>query len=252
MAESGITELLEADRDGDTAARARVFELLYGDLRRLAHRHVRTPGQTLNVTSVVHEAYLKLVDQTRGAWSDRGHFLAVASRAMRQVVIDYARSKKAAKRGGGQRAVTLDEQTVGVDEQASALLERAALQNQQEPPELTQAALDRLQRHDWPGNVRELENALTQAMVFARDGQITAEHVRLKSESKPAAETAGNGPVADEGPLLSLDQVEAAHIQRVLDHTGGHKGNSCEILGISRPALDRKIGKYGLTLPGRD
>ncbi len=135
---------------------------------------------------------------------------------------------------------------------AGALLDRAAQQNHQEPPELTKSALDRLHRHDWPGNVRELENALTQAMIFARDGQITAEHIRLKSETKPTAETTGGDPIADEGPLLSLDQVEAAHIQRVLDHTGGHKGKSCGILGISRPALDRKIDKYGLTLPGRD
>ena len=52
-------------------------------------------------------------------------------------------------------------------------------------------------------------------------------------------------------PQDSLEQVEAAHIQRVLDHTGGHKGRSCEILGISRPALDRKIDKYALVLPGR-
>ncbi len=136
---------------------------------------------------------------------------------------------------------------------ASALLERAAQQNQQELPRLTQAALDRLQRHDWPGNVRELENALTQAMVFARDGQITAEHIRLKGESQGPAEPATAAAAAtDDTQLLSLDQIEANHIQRVLNHTGGHKGRSCKILGISRPALDRKIDKYGLTLPGRD
>ena len=135
---------------------------------------------------------------------------------------------------------------------ASALLERAATQNELKPPQLTQTALDRLQQYDWPGNVRELENALTQAMVFARDGQITAEHIRLKSGARQTAQPSVDGAPADDTPLLSLDQVEAAHIQRVLIHTGGHKGRSCEILGISRPALDRKIGKYGLTLPGHD
>ena len=134
---------------------------------------------------------------------------------------------------------------------ARALLERAALQHQQEPPQLTQAALDRLQQHDWPGNVRELENALTQAMVFARDGQITAEHIRLKGTPDPAPPTSPDTTPAADTPLLSLDQIEAAHIQRVLNHTGGHKGRSCEILGISRPALDRKIDKYGLSLPNR-
>jgi two-component system response regulator AtoC len=54
---------------------------------------------------------------------------------------------------------------------------------------------------------------------------------------------------ATANPLRTLDEVEAEHIQRVLNHTGGHKGNSCEVLGISRPALDRKIKKYALTLP---
>ncbi|MDJ0741612.1 MAG: sigma-54 dependent transcriptional regulator [Gammaproteobacteria bacterium] len=136
---------------------------------------------------------------------------------------------------------------------AGALLERAAQQNAQEPPQLHDSAIQRLCRHDWPGNVRELENALTQAMVFARDGQITAEHIRLKGEAAAAAAGAATGPAdaPDDAPLASLEQVEAAHIQRVLDHTGGHKGRSCEILGISRPALDRKIDKYALTLPAR-
>jgi DNA-binding NtrC family response regulator len=135
---------------------------------------------------------------------------------------------------------------------AAALLERIAQQNAVEPPGLTQSALQRLQQHDWPGNVRELENALTQALVFARDGQITAQHVRIKAGAAPASPgvDAGTGDDASQG-LRSLDEVEASHIQRVLHHTGGHKGRSCEILGISRPALDRKIDKYGLEVPGR-
>ena len=139
---------------------------------------------------------------------------------------------------------------------AATLLERIARQNGRDIPTLAQSALDRLRRHDWPGNVRELENVLTQAMVFARDGQITADHIRLKGRAKgsPAASDAGATTAAEgsgESALLSLEQVEAAHIQRVLEHTGGHKGQSCEILGISRPALDRKIEKYQLRLPGR-
>lgn len=135
---------------------------------------------------------------------------------------------------------------------AAALLERSALQQQIEsPPALSRAALTRLQQHDWPGNVRELENVLTQAMVFARDGRIDAEHIRLKGQAASAASRAPTAP-DEQAPLGSLAEVEAAHIQRVLDHTAGHKGRSCEILGISRPALDRKIDKYALTLPGRD
>jgi DNA-binding NtrC family response regulator len=131
---------------------------------------------------------------------------------------------------------------------AGALLERAARQNRHDTPALGRDALALLQGHAWPGNVRELENVLTQAMVLARKGPITAEHIRLR---QAAAQTGTAAP--DTGPpLQSLDEVEAAHIQRVLDHTGGHKGRSCDILGISRPALDRKIQKYGLRLPGRD
>jgi DNA-binding NtrC family response regulator len=140
---------------------------------------------------------------------------------------------------------------------AGALLEKAARDNGRAVPRLTRGALDRLQGHPWPGNVRELENVLTQAMVLARDGVVTEEHLQLR-QALPQSGTSGDGAEAATGqreasgqPLRSLAEVEADHIQRVLDSTGGHKGRSCEILGISRPALDRKIEKYGLVLPGR-
>jgi DNA-binding NtrC family response regulator len=134
---------------------------------------------------------------------------------------------------------------------ATALLEKAARHNDQTAPALSRSAIRALNGHDWPGNVRELENVLTQAMVMARDGQITDSHIRFKHA--PGSEPAATAQQVDQGvQLQSLDELEAAHIQRVLRHTGGHKGNSCEILGISRPALDRKIQKYGLTLPERD
>jgi DNA-binding NtrC family response regulator len=134
---------------------------------------------------------------------------------------------------------------------ATALLEKAAKLNERALPALSRSAVELLLEYDWPGNVRELENVLTQAMVLARDGQITDSHIRFKRSPDPES---GNTPALPEPELelQSLDEVEAAHIQRVLLHTGGHKGNSCEILGISRPALDRKIQKYGLRLPERD
>jgi len=134
---------------------------------------------------------------------------------------------------------------------ATALLEKAANQNKQAVPALSRSAVDRLMAYDWPGNVRELENVLTHAMVLARDGQITGEHFRFRHSAEAPVDCGGK-TAAIESPLQSLDEVEAAHIQRVLLHTGGHKGNSCEILGISRPALDRKIQKYALKLPHRD
>ncbi|RMG34274.1 MAG: sigma-54-dependent Fis family transcriptional regulator [Gammaproteobacteria bacterium] len=131
---------------------------------------------------------------------------------------------------------------------AQALLGRIAVRAGACPPPLSSEVLDRLQGYDWPGNVRELENTLTQALVRARNGAILPEHLALGTHGT------GHPPpeVAAAPPLQSLDQVEAEYIQRVLDYTGGHKGRSCDILGISRPALDRKIRKYGLRLPDRN
>ena len=103
-----------------------------------------------------------------------------------------------------------------------------------------------LAAYEWPGHVRELENTLTQCMVRARDQVLTPDMLPLPATAPPAD---GDGAPAEPPPLWSLDQVEAAHIQRVLHHTGGHKGHTCEILEISRPALDRKIQKYALTVP---
>jgi DNA-binding NtrC family response regulator len=134
---------------------------------------------------------------------------------------------------------------------ATFLLDKTAAQNNQVAPALSRSAVNALIAYDWPGNVRELENVLTQAMVSARDGQITDSHLRFKHASDQAASDTPLQP-GPGLPLQSLDELEAAHIQRVLQHTGGHKGKSCEILGISRPALDRKIQKYALSLPGRD
>jgi DNA-binding NtrC family response regulator len=135
---------------------------------------------------------------------------------------------------------------------AAALLEKVAAAIGRSGLTLTPETLNRLMAHDWPGNVRELENVLTQAAVHARSGVITPDLVHFldlppaPEESAPV-QPVPTGPPAD--PLRTLDAVEAEHIQRVLDHTGGHKGRTSRILGISRPALDRKILKYGLTLP---
>ncbi len=129
---------------------------------------------------------------------------------------------------------------------AQALVERIARQIHRPAATLVPAALELLMTHDWPGNVRELENLLTQALVQAREPVLTPDLLpirRHRGEAEPSSTTP-----KEHGPLPTLEQVEAAHIQRVLRHTGGHKGNSCRILGISRPALDRKIKKYGLTL----
>jgi RNA polymerase sigma factor (TIGR02999 family) len=90
-------------RDGDRTALDRLFALVYSDLRQRAHTQLahRSPGATLSTTALVHEAYLKLAGSEQQSYNDRIHFFAVASRAMRQILVDYARRSSAAKRDGG-------------------------------------------------------------------------------------------------------------------------------------------------------
>ena len=105
-----VTELIEAFRTGDREAFDRLISVVYDELHEIAHRHRMrwTGNETVGTTALVHEAYLKLVDQTAPGWKHRAHFLAVASRAMRQILIDYARGQQANKRGGGMDHVSFD------------------------------------------------------------------------------------------------------------------------------------------------
>ncbi|HSK18266.1 MAG TPA: sigma-70 family RNA polymerase sigma factor [Longimicrobiales bacterium] len=105
-----VTQLLALASSGDETALARAFPLVYGELRGLARRQLRREceGFTLNSVALVHEAYLRLVDQTRVQWRDRAHFLAVAAMAMRRILIDEARRRRAVRHGGGAQRVPLD------------------------------------------------------------------------------------------------------------------------------------------------
>lgn len=105
-----VTTLLVAWRRGDATAFDLLFERLYADLWRRARRCLEDEraGHTLTPTALVHESYLKLVDLERVDWRDRGHFLAMASRVMRQILVSYARRHGAAKRGGGVSPVRLE------------------------------------------------------------------------------------------------------------------------------------------------
>ncbi len=110
-AEHAITELLGRVRDGVPGALDALVPLVYADLARIAHRQLglEAPGHTLSTTALVHDAYLRLVDQTRAQWADRAQFFAVAAQAMRRVLVDHARRHRAARRGGGRaRTVSLD------------------------------------------------------------------------------------------------------------------------------------------------
>lgn len=124
MDHGDITQLLIAHRDGDPDAFEKLVPLVYDDLRRIAHHQLGRlrPGKTLNTTALVHEAYLHMVDQARVEVSDRRHFFGIAARAMRQITVDYARRKSAAKRGGGIATISLTKVQVGVPGQADLVL----------------------------------------------------------------------------------------------------------------------------------
>ena len=143
----------------------------------------------------------------------------------------------------------LRERTEDIPLLAEALLQRIARKIHKPAIQLTDASLAALQAYPWPGNVRELENLLTQALVHARGKVLTPDLLMFRQGNDDSA-TQTSGRATGGAVERTLDQVEAEHIQRVLDHTGGHKGRSCDILGISRPALDRKIKKYQLVVPG--
>jgi RNA polymerase sigma factor (TIGR02999 family) len=119
-----ITELILESRGGSSEALDRLFPLVYEEMRRMAHRALQREraSHTLNTTALVHEAYLRLVDQERAGWNDRAHFLAIAATAMRRILVDYARRQKRLKRGGERRPVTLDEAMLVADQRADTLL----------------------------------------------------------------------------------------------------------------------------------
>ena len=105
-----VTRLLLAWRQGDREALERLIPLVYGDLHRMAERHLKRerPGHTLQPTAIVNEAYMRLVGGEGGDWQNRAHFFAAAARSMRRILVDHARSKKAKKRGGPENRVLLD------------------------------------------------------------------------------------------------------------------------------------------------
>ncbi len=120
-----MTALLEAAAPDDASVMDRLFPLVYDELRSLAHGYLRREraGHTLSTTALVHEAYLKLVDQSRAPVRNRSYFFGAAVRAMRQILVDHARRRSRKKRGGDQQRVTLDEQHLQVDDLAASLLD---------------------------------------------------------------------------------------------------------------------------------
>src|SRR5687767_6691224 len=106
-----VTRLLEAWGQGDHTALEKVTRLVYEELRQIAHRYMRRqrPDHTLQTTALVNEAYLRLAGQVEPSFANRSHFLAVAAKAMRQILVDHARTALRQKRGAGAKAVDLDQ-----------------------------------------------------------------------------------------------------------------------------------------------
>ena len=125
VSQQKVTELLVRWSQGDDAALAELTPLVYGELRRLAHRQMgaERTDHTLQTTALVNEAYLRLAGQSNPRWQNRAHFFAVAARAMRQILVSYARSQRSQKRGGGALKVELDEAALVSHEESKEIID---------------------------------------------------------------------------------------------------------------------------------
>lgn len=125
LSSAEVTVLLSELAKGKQEAAAKLMPLVYGELRRMADRYMRRErdGHTLQTTALVHEAYLKLVEQRSVDWQSRAHFFGIAAQLMRRVLIDHARGHLREKRGGGQQIVPLDEALVFSPQNSGALIE---------------------------------------------------------------------------------------------------------------------------------
>jgi RNA polymerase sigma factor (TIGR02999 family) len=124
ISQQRVTELLEQWSQGEDAALAELTPLVYEELRRLAHHQMgaERSDHTLQTTALVNEAYLRLADQTNPRWQNRTHFFAIAARAMRQILVSYARSQRSQKRGGGAPKVDLDEAALVSQEESKEIV----------------------------------------------------------------------------------------------------------------------------------
>lgn len=178
-----VTRWLDRARDGDGDAWAKVITLLYSDLLRLARRAAPARGaSTMNATALVHECYLRVA---RGptAIKDGNHFLALASRAMRQILVNYARDKVAAKRGSGAAHVTLESQQIGVAREADEvlMLDEALLQLARDDERLSQIVDCRVF-----GGLTEAETASALGIplrTVQRRWQLARERLRVSLQS---------------------------------------------------------------------
>jgi RNA polymerase sigma-70 factor (ECF subfamily) len=119
-----VTQLLVAWSNGNQAARDRLISVVYEELHRLARRYMRreSPGHTLQTSALMNEAFVRLVDQKNVQWQNRAHFFGLAAQMMRRILVDYARRRNYSKRGGGVRALSLDEALIVSNERSAEVV----------------------------------------------------------------------------------------------------------------------------------
>jgi len=167
-----VTALLLAWGQGDRAALDRLVPAVYGELRRQAARYLRREqhGHTLQPTAIVHEAYLRLVDQESVRWDSRAHFFGAAARLMRQILVDHARARQAAKRGGAARQLTLGD--------------AAGVASSEGPS--SEAAVDVLELHEALNRLAEFDAQMGAVVELRYFGGLTIEETAAVLGVSPA------------------------------------------------------------------
>ena len=119
-----LTQLLKNWGNGDAAAHDELMAVVYEELHRLAHQYMKRehPGHTLQTSALVNEAFVKLVDQRNVEWQNRAHFFGIAAQVMRRILVDHARARQSAKRGGSSRPLSLDEALIVSDERSAEVI----------------------------------------------------------------------------------------------------------------------------------
>jgi RNA polymerase sigma-70 factor (ECF subfamily) len=122
-----VTQLLADLCRGKQEVTPKLIPLVYEELRRLARHYMRleSPGHTLQTTALIHEAYLRLIEQRETTWQNRAHFFAVAAQSMRRILVDHARASQTAKRGGDAEILSLDQEPIAFSQEKSSALDEA-------------------------------------------------------------------------------------------------------------------------------
>lgn len=172
-----ITELVTEWRDHGTAHIERIFPLVYDELQRIAQSHLahEDPGHALEATDLVHEAYIRMAGQARTQWMDRNHFYAIASQAMRRILVDHARRRRALKRGGTLHHVPLEEGVATAEQRAETLI---ALDQALTRLERLDARLCRVVEYRFFGGLSESETA---AALGVADRTVRRDWTRAKA-----------------------------------------------------------------------